>query len=99
MSFHHFTLLIFCSGAPDGEAICGNPVLRGITPLRCADHDPKSPKLIIDALKNVGIDLPLTSKSAPKLSLLISETVREIQMKRKLSIYGGKTAPSDMSLK
>jgi hypothetical protein len=80
MSFHHFTLLIFCSGAPDGEAICGNPVLRGITPLRCADHDPKSPKLIIDALKNVGID-------------------REIQMKRKLSIYGGKTAPSDMSLK
>ncbi|RLN28164.1 hypothetical protein C2845_PM05G07910 [Panicum miliaceum] len=87
------------SGAPDGEAICGNPVLRGISPLRCADHDPKSPKLIIDALKNVGIDLPLTSKSVPKLSLLISETVREIQMRRKLSIYGGKTAPSDMSLK
>ncbi|KAG2615414.1 uncharacterized protein LOC120663789 [Panicum virgatum] len=87
------------SGAPNGEAICGNPVLRGITPLRCADHDPTSPKVIIEALKNVGIDLPLTSKSVPKLSLLISETVREIQMKRKLSIYGGKTAPSDMSLK
>ena len=91
--------MIFCSGAPNGEAICGNPVLRGITPLRCADHDPTSPKVIIEALKNVGIDLPLTSKSVPKLSLLISETIREIQMKRKLSIYGGKTAPSDMSLK
>ena len=91
--------MIFCSGAPNGEAICGNPVLRGITPLRCADHHPKSPKLIIEALTNVGIDLPLTSKSVPKLSLLISETIREIQMKRKLSIYGGMTAPSDMSLK
>ncbi|XP_039780587.1 uncharacterized protein LOC120647820 [Panicum virgatum] len=87
------------SGVPNGEAICGNPVLRGITPLRCSDHHPKSPKLIIEALTNVGIDLPLTSKSVPKLSLLISETIREIQMKRKLSIYGGKTAPSDMSLK
>lgn len=84
---------------PNGEAICGNPVLRGITPLRCADHDPKSQKLIIEALKNAGIDLPLTSKSVPKLSLLISETVREIQMKRKFSMNAGKTAPSDMSLK
>ncbi|RCV15874.1 hypothetical protein SETIT_3G093200v2 [Setaria italica] len=87
------------SGMPNGEAICGNPVLRGITPLRCADHDPKSQKLIIEALKNAGIDLPLTSKSVPKLSLLISETVREIQMKRKFSMNAGKTAPSDMSLK
>lgn len=94
-----FTLMIFCSGMPNGEAICGNPVLRGITPLRCADHDPKSQKLIIEALKNAGIDLPLTSKSVPKLSLLISETVREIQMKRKFSMNAGKTAPSDMSLK
>jgi len=88
--------MIFCSGVPNGEAICGNPVLRGITPLRCADHHPKSPKLIIEALTNVGIDLPLTSKSVPKLSLLISETIREIQMKRKLSIYGGMTAPFDV---
>ncbi|KAF8657992.1 hypothetical protein HU200_059452 [Digitaria exilis] len=87
------------SGTPKGEAICGNPVLRGITPLRCADHDPKSQKLIVEALKNVGIDLPLTSKNVPKLSLLISETVREIQMKRKLSMNGGKAAPSRMSLK
>ncbi|OEL20223.1 hypothetical protein BAE44_0018761 [Dichanthelium oligosanthes] len=87
------------SGTPNVEAICGNPVLRGITPLRCADHDPKSQTLIIEALRNVGIDLPLTSKSVPKLSLLISETVREIQMKRKLSMNGGKTAPSDKSLK
>ncbi|CAL4896448.1 unnamed protein product [Urochloa decumbens] len=87
------------SGMPNGEAICGNPVLRGITPLRCADHDPKSQELIVEALRNAGIDMPLTSKSGPKLSLLISETVREIQMKRKLSINAGKNAPSYMSLK
>ncbi|XP_062202373.1 uncharacterized protein LOC133904817 [Phragmites australis] len=87
------------SGTPNGKAACGKPVLRGITPLRCADHDPKSQKLIIKALKNAGIDLPLTSKSVPKLSLLISETVREIQMKRKLSLTGAKNAPSYQSLK
>ncbi|XP_062204662.1 uncharacterized protein LOC133906704 [Phragmites australis] len=87
------------SGTPNGEATCGKPVLRGITPLRCADHDPKSQKLIIEALKNAGIDLPLTSKSVPKLSLLISETVREIQMKRKLSMKGAMTATSDQLLK
>uniref|UniRef100_A0A0A9GI98 KAT8 regulatory NSL complex subunit 2 n=1 Tax=Arundo donax TaxID=35708 RepID=A0A0A9GI98_ARUDO len=87
------------SGAPNGEATCGKPVLRGITPLRCADHNPKSQRLIIEALKNAGIDLPLTRKSVPKLSLLISETVREIQMKRKLSLNGAMTAPSDQSFK
>ncbi|XP_066359684.1 uncharacterized protein [Miscanthus floridulus] len=87
------------SGLPNGEATCGKPVLRGSAPLRCADHDPKSEKLIIEALRNAGIDLPLTTKSVPKLSLLISETVREIQMKRKLSVNGGKTATSDLLLK
>lgn len=89
----------FCSGTPNGEAICGNPVLRGITPLRCADHDPKSKKLIVEALRNAGIGLPLISKSVPKLSLLISATVREIQMKRRLSMNGGKTGRSGRSLK
>ncbi|GJN13491.1 hypothetical protein PR202_gb00201 [Eleusine coracana subsp. coracana] len=48
------------SGAPDGEATCGKPALRGITPLRCSNHNPKSHKLIIEALQNAGIDLPLT---------------------------------------
>ena len=94
-----FTLMISCSGLPNGEATCGKPVLRGTAPLLCADHDPKSEKLIIEALRNAGIDLPLTTKSVPKLSLLISETVREIQMKRKLSMNGGKTATSDLLLK
>ncbi|WVZ89199.1 hypothetical protein U9M48_035631 [Paspalum notatum var. saurae] len=84
------------SGVPNGEATCGKPVLRGIAPVRCADHDPKSEELIIEAFRNAGIDLPLTNKSVPKLSLLISETVREIQMKRKLSLNAGKTAPSGM---
>ncbi|CAL5097774.1 unnamed protein product [Urochloa decumbens] len=51
------------SGMPNGEAICGNPVLRGITPLRCADHDPKSQELIVEALRNAGIDMPLTKGS------------------------------------
>ncbi|KAJ1264971.1 hypothetical protein BS78_08G041300 [Paspalum vaginatum] len=87
------------SGVPNGEATCGKPVLRGIALVRCADHDPKSEELIIEALRNSGIDLPLTNKSVPKLSLLISETVREIQMKRKLSMSAGKTAPSRLSLK
>ncbi|XP_066357049.1 uncharacterized protein [Miscanthus floridulus] len=87
------------SGLPNGEATCGKPVLRGTAPLRCADHDPKSEKLIIEALRNAGIDLPLTTKIGPKLSLLISETVWEIQMKRKLSMNGGKTATSDLLLK
>ncbi|TVU51469.1 hypothetical protein EJB05_02901, partial [Eragrostis curvula] len=82
------------SRAQNGEATCGKPALRGITPLRCADHNPKSPKLIIEALKNAGIDLPLTCKSVPKLSLLISEAVREIQMKRRLSLNHVKITPS-----
>ncbi|KAL6641715.1 hypothetical protein ACP70R_019896 [Stipagrostis hirtigluma subsp. patula] len=49
-------------GPPNGDATCGKPVLRGIMPLRCADHDPKSQKLVIEALKNAGIDLPLTRR-------------------------------------
>ncbi|KAL6905871.1 hypothetical protein ACP4OV_003472 [Aristida adscensionis] len=87
------------SGSKKGEATCGKPVLRGSTPLRCADHDPKSQKLVIEALKNAGIDLPLTIKNVPKLSLLISQTVREIQMKRKLFLNGAKSAPCGQSLK
>uniref|UniRef100_A0A0D9XXY6 KAT8 regulatory NSL complex subunit 2 n=1 Tax=Leersia perrieri TaxID=77586 RepID=A0A0D9XXY6_9ORYZ len=67
---------------------CGRPVLRGITPLRCSAHDPKSQRLVIEALENVGIDMSLTSKGVPKLSLLICETVRQIQMKRKIQLNG-----------
>jgi hypothetical protein len=87
-------LIILSSGAPNGETTCGKPALRGITPLRCGDHDPKSQKLIIEALKNAGIDLPLRCNSVPKLSVLISETVREIQMKRKLSLNDVRKTPS-----
>ncbi|KAL5205645.1 hypothetical protein ABZP36_033854 [Zizania latifolia] len=78
------------SGTQNGVKTCGKPVLKSTTPSRCSDHDPKSQKLIVEALKNVGIDLPLTSKSVPKLSLLICETVRQIQMKRKLHLNGAK---------
>jgi hypothetical protein len=87
-------LVIFCSDASNGETTCGRPALEGISPLRCVDHNPKSQKLIIEALKNAGVDLPLTCKSVPKLSLLISETVRQIQMKRKLSLNNARKAPT-----
>jgi hypothetical protein len=87
-------LVNFCSDASNGETTCGKPALRSISPLRCEDHNPKSQKLIIEALKNAGIDLPLTCKSVPKLSLLISETVRQIQMKRKLSLNNARKIPT-----
>ncbi|KAF0888795.1 hypothetical protein E2562_017794 [Oryza meyeriana var. granulata] len=87
------------SGTQNGVKTCGKPVLTGITPLRCSDHDPKSQRLVIKALKNVGIDLPLTSKGVPKLSLLICETVHQIQMKRKIRLNGAKNVPFHRSSK
>uniref|UniRef100_A0A0E0J863 KAT8 regulatory NSL complex subunit 2 n=1 Tax=Oryza nivara TaxID=4536 RepID=A0A0E0J863_ORYNI len=81
------------SGMQNGVETCGKPVLTGITPSRCSDHDPKSQRLVIEALKKVGIDLHLTSNGVPKLNLLICETVRQIQRKRKMQLNGAKNAP------
>lgn len=77
----------------NGVETCGKPVLTGITPSRCSDHDPKSQRLVIEALKKVGIDLHLTSNGVPKLNLLICETVRQIQRKRNMQLNGAKNAP------
>uniref|UniRef100_J3NCB1 KAT8 regulatory NSL complex subunit 2 n=1 Tax=Oryza brachyantha TaxID=4533 RepID=J3NCB1_ORYBR len=87
------------SGMQSDVTTCGKPALTGITPLRCSEHDPKSQRLFINALKKVGIDLPLTSKSVPKLSLLICESVRQIQMKRRMQLNGAKNVPLHRSSK
>ncbi|KAM0879556.1 hypothetical protein ACQ4PT_034160 [Festuca glaucescens] len=87
------------SSMPNGKGTCGRPVLRCTTSSRCSDHDPKSQKNIIEALRNAGVGLPLINKSVPKFSLLISEAVHQIQMKRKQSSNGARTAPLQKTLK
>jgi hypothetical protein len=61
-------------------------VLRAANPSLCHAHYQRSQKGISQALKKAGITMPSSSnKPIPKFSLLISQAVHHIQMKRQSS--------------
>ncbi|XP_077229334.1 uncharacterized protein LOC143862213 [Tasmannia lanceolata] len=66
-----------------GPVICGKPVLRAAVPSLCTVHFQKAQKHVSQALKRAGLNIPSSSKSAPKFHVIISEYVRQIQAKRR----------------
>ncbi|KAJ4751527.1 INO80 complex subunit D [Rhynchospora pubera] len=74
----------FVIKSPQGAPIiCGKTVLKAANPSLCQAHYQRSQKGISQALKRAGVTLPSSSnKPIPKFSLIISEAVHQIQMKR-----------------
>ncbi|KAJ3671472.1 hypothetical protein LUZ60_007551 [Juncus effusus] len=72
------------------QITCRKPVLRASNPSLCPAHFHKSQKGISQALKKIRFNNnnhnnnASSSKTLPKMSVLICESIREIQRKRKL---------------
>lgn len=80
---HLFPFKYYCSSPQGSPIICGKPVLKAADPSLCHVHYQRSQKGISQALKKAGVTMPSSSnKPIPKFSLLISQAVHQIQMKR-----------------
>ncbi|KAK9159481.1 hypothetical protein Syun_005822 [Stephania yunnanensis] len=62
---------------------CGKPILSSAVPSLCSVHFQKAEKHLSRALKKAGLNIPSTSKLAPKLHVIIAESVRQINAKRR----------------
>ncbi|KAL3699747.1 hypothetical protein R1sor_017769 [Riccia sorocarpa] len=65
---------------PSGGTTCGRPVLRAVVPPLCGQHFRQAQRQATRSLKKV---LPGGSKVNPKLHLIITQYVQEIQAKRR----------------
>lgn len=68
-----------------GPQICAKPVLRAAVPSLCPVHFQRSQRQLSQALKKAGVNAYSQNKPVPKLSVMISECVRQIQAKRQMS--------------
>ncbi|XP_071712975.1 uncharacterized protein [Rutidosis leptorrhynchoides] len=66
-----------------GRVPCGKPVLRSTVPCYCSVHFLKAQQHVYRALKKAGLNVSSTHKLAPKMHVIVTEYVREIQEKRK----------------
>ncbi|XP_020592291.1 INO80 complex subunit D-like [Phalaenopsis equestris] len=80
--------------------ICAKPVLRAASPSLCPAHFQRAQRQVSQALKKAGLNVYSYNKPFPKLSVLISECVRQIQAKRRrkrlklnISVNEGLSAP------
>ncbi|CAL9115433.1 unnamed protein product [Musa acuminata var. zebrina] len=64
-----------------GPITCGKPVLRVAVPSLCQVHFQKTQKSITQALKRAGHNV--SSRPAPKFSILIAEYIHQIQSRRR----------------
>ncbi|XP_073014103.1 uncharacterized protein [Typha latifolia] len=71
------------SNAQTGQIICGRPVLTAASPSLCHVHFQRYQRNISQALRKAGLNMPSSSKSIPRLSVFITECVRQIQAKRR----------------
>ncbi|KAK9138894.1 hypothetical protein Sjap_009488 [Stephania japonica] len=62
---------------------CGKPILNSTVPSLCSVHFQKAEKHLCRALKKAGLNISSTSKLAPKLHVVIAESVRQINAKRR----------------
>ncbi|KAJ4752322.1 INO80 complex subunit D [Rhynchospora pubera] len=65
-----------------GQIICGRPVLKAVMPSLCQVHLQRSQKGIAQALKRVGVNPSASNNPVPKFSILVAESVRQIQARR-----------------
>ncbi|KAK3229117.1 hypothetical protein Dsin_000998 [Dipteronia sinensis] len=66
-----------------GPIFCGKPILRSTVPSLCLAHFQKAEKHVARALRKAGLNVTSPSKVAPKLHIVITEYVRQIQTKRR----------------
>ncbi|KAK9291626.1 hypothetical protein L1049_019575 [Liquidambar formosana] len=69
--------------APTGSVECGKPILRSTVPSLCPSHFQKAETYVTRALKKAGLNVSSSSKLSPKLHVIVSEYVRQIQTKRR----------------
>ncbi|KAE9599614.1 hypothetical protein Lal_00021296 [Lupinus albus] len=70
---------------PTGPSFCNKPVLRSAVPPACPAHRQRGEKCLLFAIKRAGYNFPNNRKPNPKLHVLISELVHQIQKKRKVA--------------
>ncbi|KAF8402267.1 hypothetical protein HHK36_013219 [Tetracentron sinense] len=70
-----------CSQA--GPVFCGKPTLRSTVPSLCTIHFQMAQKHVTRALKKAGLNITSSNKLAPKFHVLVAESVRQIQTKRR----------------
>ncbi|KAJ0836517.1 putative DNA-binding domain, KAT8 regulatory NSL complex subunit 2 [Helianthus annuus] len=68
-----------------GPIICGKTVLKCTVPPLCPNHYQKAEKHVTRALKKAGLNVSSTNKVAPKFHILIAESVRQIQISRRIA--------------
>ncbi|KAF6161308.1 hypothetical protein GIB67_009195 [Kingdonia uniflora] len=69
--------------AHTGPVHCGKPILKATVPSLCSVHFQKAQKHVARALKKAGLHIPLSSKLAPKFHVIVAESVRQINAKRR----------------
>ncbi|KAF3328534.1 INO80 complex subunit D-like protein [Carex littledalei] len=70
------------SSQQSGQSICGKPVLKAAMPSLCQVHLQRSQKGITQALKKAGLNPSASNNPVPKFSVLIAQSVRQIQARR-----------------
>ncbi|XP_044481601.1 INO80 complex subunit D-like [Mangifera indica] len=69
--------------AHTGPILCGKPILRSTVPSLCSNHFQKAEKHVARALKKAGLNVTSPNKVAPKLHVVVTEYVHQIQAKRR----------------
>lgn len=71
---------------PTGPSYCNKPVLRSVVPRTCPTHYQLGEKCLLRAIKRAGYNISTNRKPSPKLNVVISDFVRQIQNKRKVAL-------------
>lgn len=73
-----------------GLVPCGKPVLRSTVPCYCSIHFLKAQQHVYRALRKAGLNITSTNKFAPKMHVIVTEYVHEIQERRKNDLRANK---------
>ncbi|TKY63643.1 INO80 complex subunit D [Spatholobus suberectus] len=71
---------------PKGSCYCNKPVLRSVVPRTCPTHYQLGEKCLLRAIKRAGYNISTNQKPSPKLNVVISDFVPQIQHKRKIAL-------------
>ncbi|XP_027352949.1 uncharacterized protein LOC113863530 [Abrus precatorius] len=88
---------IVAKNLPTGPSFCNKPVLRSVVPCACPTHYQLGEKCLLRAIKRAGYNISTNRKPSPKLHVVVSEFVRQIQNKRKIALKA--TVPKPIVLK
>ncbi|OVA04618.1 putative DNA-binding domain [Macleaya cordata] len=69
--------------ASTGPVHCGKTILRSNVPSLCSVHFQKAEKHVTRALRRAGLNITSSSKLAPKFHVIVAESVRQINAKRR----------------